>query len=253
MSTATATKPVITNKNTEIKSPEVKENIKMEAVKQEEVKAVVAEVKAITPEIITTEVVEFPQARYDELHTRFSKFLLNDSEEKEYFTLRKMLKESVQGRLTAIAEAVSLITKNKLSISDLVDAGAYKVEDVKSEAAAYFPNFNKSKNKPEVADGDDSEKTTQVAKDYGLKLIKIKVAGKKGKGTTVAKDTPFPAATLAFGANFAHVKAMTGDIAANLKSFAIKSPEAEEFLNTEDGHAFITKWAGYISRSGKKA
>ena len=92
-------------------------------------------------------------------------------------------------------------------------------------------------------------------KDLGMAIFVIKVPGAKGQATTIYQHSPFPADSSdknKLKNSFVYVKGLEGDISLNLRKYANEKPDAQKFLSTTEGDQFINKWAGWISRGGKR-
>ena len=93
------------------------------------------------------------------------------------------------------------------------------------------------------------------SKDLGIAVLVIKVPGAKGQATTIFQHSPLPADTSdknKLKNSFVYVKGLEGDISLNLRKYANGQPQVQDFLSSTEGDQFINKWAGWISRGGKR-
>ena len=93
------------------------------------------------------------------------------------------------------------------------------------------------------------------SKDLGIAVLVIKVPGAKGQATTIFQHSPLPADTSdknKLKNSFVYVKGLEGDISLNLRKYANGQPQVQDFLSSTEGDQFVNKWAGWISRGGKR-
>lgn len=167
--------------------------------------------------------------------------------------LRKERKLAVASIVEKMLEA-----KPPISIKELVDEdpsmlpsieAIYDINAFKAGANSFGVTFR--------ANGRKSGASSAArGRDLGPPILVIKVPGAKGQPMTIFKNSDLPPDTSSANPlknSFLHVKGKGKDIAASLRSFVPEgSTEAKQFLATEEGNKFIARWAGWISRDGKR-
>ena len=163
----------------------------------------------------------------------------------------------------AIQSIVETMDKNEptIGITDLITANPalrpkidsiYGVDDYMAGAKAYGLSVSKI---PNEKVGKPGVPAILKTKDLGMATLLIKVPGAKGQATTIYQQSPLPADTsekYKLKNSFVYVKGLEGDISLNLRKYANVQPRVQDFLSSTEGEQFISKWAGWISRGGKR-
>ena len=162
-----------------------------------------------------------------------------------------------------IQSIVEMMDKNEpsIGITDLIAANPalrpniesmYSADDFIVGAKTYSLSVSKL---PSENVGKGRVPAILKTKDLGIAILVIKVPGAKGQPTSIYQKSPLPADTSdknKLKNAFIYVKGLEGNINSNLMTFANEKPEVVKFLNTTEGEQFINKWAGWISRGGKR-
>lgn len=202
--------------------------------------------------------------RRDEL---LALILEGSTDEKVFADLRKLNeadKSSKKAWSDSIQSIIEMMTRSEptIGIVDLINASpslrpvmeaVYDSDAFIAGAKAYRLSTVKTAN-GRVPTNNVGNSTKSKA--LGIAVLVIKVPGAKGQATTIYQHSPLPAETSdvnKFKNSFAYVKNMDGDIGVNLRKFVgANLGEVQNFLISPDGDMFIAKWAGWISRGGKR-
>lgn len=208
--------------------------------------------------------IQSSATRRDELIALIS----GGSTDEEVFNEIKKLNEADANTKKAWTEAIQSIvemmtkTEPPIGIADLITANPalkpkiesiYSADDCMAGTKAYGLSVSKISNEKLGIRGIPPILKT---KDLGMAILVLKVPKAKGQPTTIFQHSPLPADTTdknKLKKSFVYVKNMDGDIGLNLRKFAgANSGEVQDFLSSPDGDTFIAKWAGWISRGGKR-
>ena len=168
-----------------------------------------------------------------------------------------------KARSDAIEQVIDAMTKIEppLGLIDLINASPtlrpnindlYDADTILASVKAKGYLFKRVSNAGSLS---SAVSAALKAKELGMLVLVLKVPKAKGSPTKVYQNSPLPLDTSQSNKlknSFLHVKTMPGDIVANLKSFVIDSPEVQNFLKSSDGEQFMSRWAGWISRGGKR-
>ena len=205
----------------------------------------------------------YPQsARRDEL----IELIMRGSTDPEIYEEVKGLNLAQEALRDERKLAISLIVKKMLeakppiSVKELIEAdqsllpkieAIYDINAFKTSASSFGLSIKADTNGKKIGTSSATR-----GKDLGLPILIIKVPGAKGQPMKIFKNSKLPLDTSAANPlknSFFHVKGKGKDIGASLRSFLPEdSVEAKHFLATADGDQFIAKWAGWISRGGKR-
>ena len=195
--------------------------------------------------------------------------LISDgSTDEKVFNDLKMLNEVEANAKKAWSDVVRSIVdtmvKNEpsIGIADLITANValrpnidsiYDVDTYIAGAKVYGLSVSKIPNEKVGGGGIPGILNT---KKLGIAILKIKVPGAKGQATTIYQHSPLPANTTdknKLKNAFVYVKSLEGDINSNMIKLANEQLEVQKFLSSAEGDQFINKWAGWISRGGKRS
>lgn len=188
------------------------------------------------------------------------------TDEKIFIELKK-LNETDANAKKAWSEAIQSIVETmaksepSIEIADLITANPalrpnidfiYDVDAFIAGAKVYGLSVSKI---PKQNVGLHSIYNVPKSKDLGKAILVLKVPKAKGQPTKIYQYSLLPADTSDMNKlknSFLYVRGLEGDIGLNLRKFSSDQPEVQTFLSTVEGDEFINKWAGWISRGGKR-
>ena len=207
--------------------------------------------------------IQSSATRRDELIALIS----GGSTDEEVFNEIKKLNEADANAKKAWNEAiqsiVEMMAKNEPSIrvADLITANPalkpkiesiYSADDFMAGAKIYGFSVTKISNEKVGIRGIPS---ILKPKNLGMEVLVLKVPRAKGQPTTIFQHSPLPGDTTdknKLKNAFVYIKGLEGDISLNLRKYANGQPKVQDFLSSAEGDQFISKWAGWISRGGKR-